>query len=94
MQDPQSLSLWDKLLDGGHLDSGGLDRYQVYVTEKHWDVASLSLAAERNQFGLRCPRHAAWLCHVLAVWPWLGVLATLSLGYIISNGWLTLEKTI
>lgn len=36
-QDPQSTSL-----DGGHLDSGGLDRYQVYVTERHWDMASLS----------------------------------------------------
>lgn len=42
MQDPQSPSLRDESLDGGHLDSGGLDRSQVYVTERHWGGASLS----------------------------------------------------
>lgn len=42
MQDPYSPSLWDKSLDGGHLDSGGIDCYQVYVTKRDWDGASLS----------------------------------------------------
>lgn len=29
-------------MEATHWDSGGLDRYQVYVTERHWGGASSS----------------------------------------------------